>query len=248
MNFKEEAVRRTDGRAADALRPMILERGFTRWAEGSVRVAMGHTIVLCTASVEETVPQFLQHAGSGWVTAEYSMLPRATHTRTSRQRASGSGRSQEISRLVGRSLRAAIDLQALGARTITIDCDVLQADGGTRTAAVNGGLVALADACRWLVARSLLTESPLRDEVAAISVGILGGVPILDLDYEEDSQADVDMNVVMLGRGDLVEVQGTAEHSPFSRDALSRMLDLAASGIAQVREVQRAAMLAEASA
>jgi ribonuclease PH len=215
-----------------------MERGYTRYAEGSVLVSMGETRVLCTASVEEKVPPFLLNTGRGWVTAEYAMLPRATHTRTSRERGSGSGRSQEISRLIGRSLRATIDLEKLGARTITLDCDVLQADGGTRTASINGAMVALTEACERLVKEGRISSSPLIDSVAAVSVGVIGGVPVLDLDYGEDSTAHVDFNVVMLGSGHFVEVQGTAERQAFSRAEMDRMLDLAAAGIGRIRAFQ----------
>jgi len=220
-----------------------MQRGWTRYAEGSVLITMGQTRVLCCASVEEKVPPFLVGTGRGWVTAEYAMLPRSTHTRTSRERGSGSGRSQEISRLIGRSLRATVDLEALGPRTITLDCDVLQADGGTRTAAINGAMVALTDACNGLKAAERLARWPLHDSVAAVSVGMVKGVAVLDLDYEEDSSADVDFNVVMLSGGDFVELQGTAERHPFSRLLMDQMLDLAASGIAQIRSVQQQATM-----
>jgi len=200
--------------------------------------------VLCTASVEEKVPPFLRGKGQGWVTAEYGMLPRSTHTRTDREAARGkqSGRTQEIQRLIGRSLRAVTDLPALGERSIQIDCDVLQADGGTRTAAITGAFVALHDACSWLVARGLLPALPLRDHVAAVSVGVVAGVPVLDLDYAEDSGCDTDMNVVMTGAGGLVEVQGTAEGEPFSRAQLDALVDLAAAGIARLVALQREAL------
>jgi ribonuclease PH len=213
---------------------------------------MGFTRVLCTASVEERVPQFLKGSGRGWVTAEYGMLPRATHTRGAREAAAGkqSGRTQEIQRLIGRSLRAVTNLELLGERQITVDCDVLQADGGTRCASVTGAMVALADALSWASARGLIAASAapppataLRDFVAAVSVGIVNGEPVLDLDYAEDSQCDTDMNVVMTGAGRFVEVQGTAEGEPFTRDQLSRLLDLAARGIAELISLQRSALL-----
>jgi ribonuclease PH len=222
-------------------------RRFTRHAEGSVLVEFGDTQVLCTASVEETVPPFLRGKSQGWVTAEYGMLPRSTHTRTAREAARGkqSGRTQEIQRLVGRSLRAVIDLKALGDRTITIDCDVLQADGGTRTASITGGYVALADACAKLVARKLIPANPLHGQIAAISVGIYGGVPVLDLDYAEDSQAETDMNVVMNNGGGFVEVQGTAEGHAFRRHELDALLNLAATGLGEIFALQTQALNAE---
>jgi ribonuclease PH len=208
-------------------------RRFGKHAEGSVLVEFGDTQVLCTATVEETVPPFLRGKGQGWVTAEYGMLPRATHTRTAREAAKGkqSGRTQEIQRLIGRSLRAVIDLKALGERTITLDCDVLQADGGTRTASITGGYVALADACERLVKRREVPASPLHGQIAAVSVGICGGVPVLDLDYAEDSQAETDMNVVMNNGGAFVEIQGTAEGHAFRRHELDALLNLAATGL-----------------
>jgi ribonuclease PH len=235
---------RSAGRRPDELRLVTLERRFTRHAEGSVLAGFGHTRVLCTASVEEKAPPFLRGKGQGWVTAEYGMLPRSTHTRTDREAARGkqSGRTQEIQRLIGRSLRAVTDLPALGERTIQIDCDVLQADGGTRTAAITGAFVALHDACSWLVARGLLPALPLRDHVAAVSVGVVAGVPVLDLDYAEDSGCDTDMNVVMTGAGGLVEVQGTAEGEPFSRTRLDALVDLAAAGIVRLVALQREAL------
>lgn len=222
---------RDDGRQPHELRPVAIQRGFTRHAEGSVLISMGDTRVICTATVEERVPPFLLGTGRGWVTAEYGMLPRATNTRTGRERQGPGGRSHEIQRLVGRSLRAAVDMQALGPRTITVDCDVIQADAGTRTASITGGMVALEDAVEWLLRKGLLPSSPLVARVAAVSVGMLDGVPLLDLSYSEDSRADVDLNVVMLDHGGLVEVQGTAERRPFSRADLDRMLDLAAAGV-----------------
>ncbi len=237
---------RPSQRQADELRPIRLTRHYTRHAEGSVLVEFGHTRVLCTASVEESVPPFLRGKGQGWVTAEYGMLPRATHTRSAREAAKGkqSGRTQEIQRLIGRSLRAVVDLSALGERQITVDCDVLQADGGTRTAAVTGACVAVHDALGRLLAEGKLTESPLRDFVAAVSVGIYRGTPVLDLDYDEDSDCDTDMNVVMTGAGGFVEVQGTAEGTPFSRAELDSLLGLAEQGIARLIEIQKAALAA----
>lgn len=235
---------RPSGRRADELRPVRFERGFTRHAEGSVLVEFGDTRVLCTASIEEGVPGFLRGKGQGWVTAEYGMLPRATHSRSGREAARGkqTGRTQEIQRLIGRSLRAVMDLRALGERTVTIDCDVLQADGGTRTAAITGGYVALQDALTTLVSRGALGKSPLHGQIAAVSVGICAGCPVLDLDYAEDSEAETDMNVVMRDGGTFVEVQGTAEGHAFRRDELDRLLDLAASGIAELHRLQSAAL------
>ncbi len=231
---------RPSGRAPDELRELSFVRGFTEHAEGSVLVGFGGTKVLCTASVEESVPSFLRGKGQGWVTAEYGMLPRATHTRSPREAARGkqSGRTQEIQRLIGRALRAVVDLKALGERTVTIDCDVLQADGGTRTAAITGGFVALADAVDALMKRRLLGASPLHGQVAAVSVGIYRGAAVLDLDYAEDSNAETDMNVVMNSGGAFVEVQGTAEGHAFRRDELDRLLDLAASGIGRLHAAQ----------
>ncbi len=238
------ATARPSGRSADALRPVRLQRGFTRHAEGSVLVSFGDTQVLCTASVLAKVPPFLKGRGQGWVTAEYGMLPRATHTRGDREAARGkqSGRTQEIQRLIGRSLRAVVDLDLLGERTLHLDCDVIQADGGTRTAAITGAYVATADAVRWLLERGEIAVSPLRDHVAAISVGLVNGEAVLDLDYAEDSNCDTDMNVVMTGEGGIVEVQGTAEGAAFSRDQLNALLDLAQSGIAQLVRLQREAL------
>ncbi|MBP6999132.1 MAG: ribonuclease PH [Tepidiphilus sp.] len=232
---------RHDGRRADELRPVRIERGFTEYAEGSVLVSFGRTRVLCTASVEESVPPFLKGTGQGWVTAEYGMLPRATHTRTPREAAKGKqgGRTLEIQRLIGRSLRAVVDLAALGERQVVLDCDVLQADGGTRTAAITGAWVALADACEALVARGVLSASPVRDQVAAVSVGLVGGEALLDLDYAEDSTCDTDMNVVMTGAGGFVELQGTAEHGAFDRKALEALLALAEKGIGELLAAQR---------
>jgi ribonuclease PH len=235
---------RPSGRAADTLRPVTFARAFTRHAEGSVLVSFGDTRVLCTASIEDGVPGFLRGRGQGWVTAEYGMLPRATHTRSPREAAKGkqTGRTQEIQRLIGRSLRAVMDMSALGERTVTLDCDVLQADGGTRTAAITGAYVALVDACAALVARGALAASPLHGQVAAVSVGICGGVPLLDLDYAEDSQAETDMNVVMKDGGAFVEVQGTAEGHAFRRDELDALLTLASEGIAHLHAAQAEAL------
>jgi ribonuclease PH len=234
-------VKRTD-RPADAMRPVTIEPGVARFADGSALISFGETRVWCTTTIEERVPPWLVGRGSGWVTAEYAMLPRAGTQRSTRDRATNSGRSQEISRLIGRSLRAAIDLKRLGERSLTIDCDVLQADGGTRTAAITGGYVALALACQRLVATKVLKSSPLVVPVAAVSAGIVGGEPRLDLDYREDSAAAVDCNIVMTGRGDLIEVQSTAEGLVFSRAQLDAMLDLAAKGIGELLELQRAAL------
>ncbi len=221
---------RPNGREPDELRPIRITRGFTRHAEGSVLVEFGETRVLVTASVEDGVPSFLRGKGGGWVTAEYGMLPRATHTRSAREAARGkqSGRTLEIQRLIGRSLRAVVDLRALGERTVTLDCDVLQADGGTRTAAITGAYVALADAMDALARRRAIAASPLHGQVAAVSVGIVGGIPVVDLDYAEDSTAETDMNVVMNNGGGFVEVQGTAEGHAFRRHELDELLDLAA--------------------
>ncbi len=232
---------RGDARQTDQLRPITFQRQFTRYAEGSVLVCCGETKVLCNASVEERVPPFMRGQGRGWVTAEYSMLPRATHTRSMREAAKGkiSGRTQEIQRLIGRSLRAVTDLDALGEITVQIDCDVLQADGGTRTASITGAYVALYDALRGLVEQGKLKHMPLKDSVAAISVGIVGGVPLLDLNYAEDSTADVDMNFVITGSGKFVEVQGTAEEEPFSLEELDALRDLALDGCAQLKDLQQ---------
>jgi ribonuclease PH len=237
---------RNDGRQFQQLRPITLTRHFTRYAEGSVLVEFGETKVLCNATIEETVPPFLRGKGQGWVTAEYSMLPRATHTRSPREATKGKvgGRTHEIQRLIGRSLRAVIDLAALGERSIQIDCDVLQADGGTRTAAITGAWVALADALNGLVAQGKLPTSPLRDTIAAVSVGIVGGVPMLDLCYEEDARADVDMNVVVTGDGRFVEVQGTAEAEPFTSAELDLLRDLALRGCAELALLQQKSLAA----
>ena len=226
------------------LREVRITRQFTCHAEGSVLIEMGSTKVLCTASVEESVPSFLRGQGRGWVTAEYGMLPRSTHTRTAREAAKGkqSGRTQEIQRLIGRSLRAVTDLAALGERQITLDCDVLQADGGTRCASITGAWLALHDACAGLVAQGKLSASPIRDHVAAVSVGIFDGREVLDLDYAEDSACDTDMNVVMTGSGGIVEIQGTAEGEPFTRAQMDRLVDLAEAGIRQLVAFQKAAL------
>jgi len=237
-------VTRPSLRQPDELRNIRITRGFTKHAEGSVLVEFGDTKVLCTASVEEKVPGFLRGQGRGWLTAEYGMLPRATNTRTDREAARGkqSGRTQEIQRLIGRSLRAIADLSLLGERTIQIDCDVLQADGGTRTASITGAYVAVRDAVALLLQRGLISTSPLHDFVAAVSVGMYQGAPVLDLDYAEDSACDTDMNVVMTGSGGFVEVQGTAEGAPFSREQMDALLLLAQSGIAQLVAKQRQAL------
>ena len=235
---------RPSQRKPDELRPIAIERGYTRHAEGSVLIAFGDTRVICTASVEEGVPGFLKGRGQGWVTAEYGMLPRSTHTRTDREAARGkqSGRTQEIQRLIGRSLRAVIDLQALGERTVKLDCDVIQADGGTRTASVTGAFVALYDAVAKLEERDALPASPIRDFVAAVSVGLYEGVPVIDLDYAEDSRCDTDMNVVMTGSGGFVEIQGTAEGDPFSAAQMQALITLAQRGIAELVAKQKEAL------
>ena len=237
------ALARSFGRAADQLRPVRITRGFTKHAEGSVLIEFGDTRVLCTASVEEKVPPHKRGSGEGWVTAEYGMLPRATHTRSDREAAKGkqSGRTQEIQRLIGRSLRAVFDLKKLGERTIALDCDVLQADGGTRTASITGAFVAAQDAVNTLLAAGKILETPIINHVAAVSVGIVQGVPVLDLDYPEDSACDTDMNVVMTGVGHYVEVQGTAEGVAFSRDEMNQLLALAEKGIGELVELQTAA-------
>ena len=237
---------RPSQRLPEQLREIRITRNFTRHAEGSILIEMGDTRVLCTASVEETVPSFLRGKGQGWVTAEYGMLPRTTHTRSAREAAKGkqSGRTQEIQRLIGRSLRAVTDLTALGERQITLDCDVLQADGGTRCASITGAWLALHDACAKLVADGKLPASPLRDHVAAISVGIYKGMPVLDLDYPEDSDCDTDMNVVMTGSGGIVEIQGTAEGEPFSRTQMGLLVDLAEAGIDELIARQKATVAA----
>lgn len=235
---------RSTNRSPETLRPLKFTRGFAHHAEGSVLIECGQTRVLCAATVEDTLPPFLRGKGQGWVTAEYGMLPRATNTRTAREAAKGrqSGRTQEIQRLIGRSLRAVTDLKALGERQITLDCDVLQADGGTRCAAITGAWLALADACALLVGSGKLKASPLVDQVAAVSVGLKDGVALLDLDYAEDSTCDTDMNLVMTGCGGIVEIQGTAEGAPFSRAQLERLLELGATGAAQIIAAQREAL------
>lgn len=230
------------GRESTELRPVAIETGVAPYAEGSALIATGNTRVWCTASVEDRVPPWLERSGQGWVTAEYSMLPRATHTRVNRERASNSGRSKEISRLIGRSLRAGIDLKRLGARTITVDCDVVQADGGTRTAAITGGFVALNLACEMLARTGAIARSPITSKVAAISVGVVTGEVRLDLDYSEDSAADVDFNVVMDSRGNFIEVQGSAEGQTFSREQLDSMVDVAAKGIEDLLGFQETAL------
>ena len=235
---------RNGARAVNQLRPVRITRGYTIHAEGSVLIEFGATKVLCTASVEEKVPPHKRGSGEGWVTAEYGMLPRATHTRSDREAARGkqSGRTQEIQRLIGRSLRAVFDLKALGERTIALDCDVLQADGGTRTAAITGAFVAAQDAVNQLLAQGKLQVSPIRDHVAAISVGIVRGTPLLDLEYSEDSACDTDMNVVMTGAGNFVEVQGTAEGAAFSRQEMNALLALAEKGISDLVLLQKQAL------
>ena len=235
---------RSGGRKAQELRPVRLTRGYTRHAEGSVLVEFGDTKVLCTASVLGQVPGFMRGQGRGWVTAEYGMLPRATHTRGEREAARGkqSGRTQEIQRLIGRALRAVIDLKALGENTIHIDCDVLQADGGTRTASITGAFVSVHDALTWMRGKGMIATLPVKDFVAAVSVGLVGGAPLLDLDYAEDSSCQTDMNVVMTGAGRFVEVQGTAEGEPFARAELDSLLEIAARGIAELVAHQRRAL------
>lgn len=235
---------RPSQREPNALRNIEIIRHYTKHAEGAVLIKFGDTHVICTASVEEKVPSFLKGKNQGWVTAEYGMLPRSTGSRMDREAARGkqTGRTQEIQRLIGRSLRAVIDLQKLGERTIHFDCDVIQADGGTRTASITGAYVALQDAITHLLNKGLITESPLTDSVAAISVGVYKGTPVLDLDYIEDSDCDTDMNVVMTGSGGFVEIQGTAEGEPFSRDTMNAMLDLAAHGIQQLCALQQQAL------
>ncbi|MBP8194741.1 MAG: ribonuclease PH [Azonexus sp.] len=235
---------RPSQRQPDQLRTVKITRNFTRHAEGSVLIEMGDTRVLCTASVEESLPPFLRGKGQGWVTAEYGMLPRSTHTRSAREAAKGkqTGRTQEIQRLIGRSLRAVTDLKALGERQITLDCDVLQADGGTRCASITGAWIALYEACDKLVQAGKLPANPVKDHVAAISVGIFEGSPVLDLDYPEDSNCDTDMNVIMTGQGGIVEVQGTAEGEPFTREQMNVLMDLATLGIRQLVAAQESAL------
>lgn len=235
---------RHDGRAPDQLRPIRITRHFTKHAEGSVLIEFGSTKVLCTASVEERVPPHKKNSGEGWVTAEYGMLPRSTHTRTDREAARGkqTGRTQEIQRLIGRSMRAVVDLKKLGERQIVLDCDVIQADGGTRTASITGAFVALQDAVAVLLKRKLIKETPIREAVAAISVGVHDGVALLDLDYVEDSACETDMNIVMTAGGAFVEVQGTAEGVPFTREQMTALLDLAGKGIADLISAQAQAL------
>lgn len=235
---------RLDGRSPDQLRPLSIQRGFTKHAEGSVLICFGETKVLCNASVENKVPSFMKGSGRGWVTAEYSMLPRATHTRSQREASAGKvgGRTHEIQRLIGRSLRGCVDLNGFGERQITLDCDVLQADGGTRTAAITGAWIALHDALAHLVSEGLLPQMPAMTPLAAISVGIVDGEPLLDLAYEEDSRADTDMNVVATGLGQYVEIQGTAEREPFDRAMVNSLLDLADQGIAELVRAQEHAV------
>jgi ribonuclease PH len=235
---------RSDGRAADQLRPVRIEPGYLLTAEGSALIEVGHTRVLCAASVEQTVPQFLRGSGKGWITAEYSMLPRATMNRTPREITRGhpSGRTQEIQRLIGRSLRSVVDLAGLGERSIILDCDVLQADGGTRTASITGAFVAMSLAIRQLVEFGAIPSNPVRDSVAAVSVGLLGGQPLLDLAYEEDSRAEVDMNVVMTGQGKFVEVQATAEQTPYDDAQMAGLLDLARKGVGELIAAQRSVL------
>ncbi|WP_087686998.1 MULTISPECIES: ribonuclease PH [unclassified Pandoraea] len=237
-------ITRPDGRAQNALRPVRITRQYTRYAEGSVLIECGETKVICTASVEEKVPGFLRDSGQGWLTAEYGMLPRATHTRSDREAARGkqSGRTQEIQRLIGRSLRAVFDLEKFGPRTIQIDCDVLQADGGTRCASITGAFVAAHDAVSKLIAAGKLEASPIRAHVAAVSVGMYQGQPVLDLNYAEDSACDTDMNVIMTSEGGFVEIQGTAEGTPFTREQSNVLLDLADAGIRQLIDAQKRAL------
>ncbi|MEF3064443.1 ribonuclease PH [Pandoraea apista] len=237
-------ITRPDGRAQDALRPVRITRQYTRYAEGSVLIECGETKVICTASVEEKVPGFLRDSGQGWLTAEYGMLPRATHTRSDREAARGkqSGRTQEIQRLIGRSLRAVFDLEKFGPRTIQIDCDVIQADGGTRCASITGAFVAAHDAVSKLIADGKLDASPIRAHVAAVSVGLYQGHPVLDLNYAEDSACDTDMNVIMTSEGGFVEIQGTAEGAPFMRAQSNVLLDLADTGIRQLIDAQKRAL------
>ena len=231
---------RPSKRSPDQMRTVSLERGFAKHAEGSCLIKFGETHVLCTASLEERVPPWLRGGGKGWVTAEYGMLPRSTHDRMRREATAGkqSGRTSEIQRLIGRSLRAIVDLEALGERQITVDCDVLQADGGTRTASITGGFIALRDCVKWMQERSMVGDNVLKDNVAAISCGIYKGTPVLDLDYDEDSSAETDANFVMTGEGGMVEIQGTAEGAPFSRDEFEALLDLAQSGISDLVKLQ----------
>jgi ribonuclease PH len=232
-------VRRSDGRGAKALRPVRITRNYLKHAEGSVLIQIGDTKVICSASVEERVPPFLRNTGKGWVTAEYAMLPRSTHTRTPRERGGGNGRAFEIQRLIGRSLRSVTDLNAFGERTIWIDCDVIQADGGTRTASITGAYVALVDAFRKMVKNGMIENIPVQDSVAAISVGKVDGEVLLDLDYEEDSKAEVDMNIVMTGEGKFVEIQGTAEGGVFTKKEMDGLVKIAQSGIRILTRIQK---------
>ncbi len=240
-------ISRPDGRCANELRPIAIYRRYTKYAEGSVLFCEGDTKVLCTASVEEGVPPWLRGRGEGWVTAEYGLLPRSTGIRTDREAAKGkqSGRTQEIQRLIGRSLRAAVDRSKLGEHTIHIDCDVLQADGGTRCASITGAWIALRDAVNWMLSRGMIGEDPVRTQVCAVSVGVSNGTPVLDFNYEEDSTSDTDMNVVMTGDGRFVEIQGTAEGEPFSDEALAALLALAKKGCGELLEKQAASLAAE---
>lgn len=232
---------RPDGRNADELRSIQIQRNFIENAEGSVLISVGNTRVICTASIEEKVPPFLKDQKRGWITAEYAMLPRATQTRTLRESTVGriSGRTHEIQRLIGRALRSVVDLSAIGERTIWIDCDVLQADGGTRTASITGAFICLADALKYAITNGLMSKTPLKDYLAAVSVGIVHGIPMVDLCYAEDSIAEVDMNVVMTGKGQFVEIQGTAEGAPFPRETLNRLIDLACEAIARLIGIQK---------
>ena len=230
---------RMDGRRPDQLRPVSIERGFMKHAEGSALIKMGDTHVICTASVENRVPHFLVGKNTGWITSEYAMLPRSTHTRSERETRGTKGRTQEIQRLIGRALRAVIDLKKLGARTLWIDCDVLQADGGTRTASISGAYVAVVDAINKLKNKGSITENPLGDSVGAVSVGIIGNTPMLDLCYAEDATAEVDMNIVMTGQGNFVEVQGTAEGNPFTFDQMQHLITLAQKGISEIAQLQQ---------
>lgn len=233
---------RTDGRQPDQLRPISIERGYMKHAEGSALIKMGDTHVICTASIEERVPPFLFNKKSGWITSEYAMLPRSTHSRSQRETRGNKGRTMEIQRLIGRALRAVVDLSKLGERTLWIDCDVIQADGGTRTASISGAYVAVMDAVAFLKDKGKITENPIKDSIAAISVGIINGTPMLDLCYTEDSTAEVDMNIVMTGAGNFVEVQGTAEGDPFNFDQMQQMIELAKHGIGQITQIQQSTL------
>jgi len=241
QNEREENIMRPDGRRVDELRKITISRNFLKTAEGSVLIEMGETKVICTASIEEKVPMFLRDKKKGWITAEYSMLPRATSVRTARESAKGrvGGRTHEIQRLIGRTMRSVVDLQALGERTVWLDCDVIQADGGTRTASITGAFVALKSAIGYALENEIIETDPIFDYVTAVSVGIVDGEPRLDLSYLEDSKAEVDMNIVMTGSGKFIEIQGTAETNPFDRDQLQRLLDLAGSGIKEIISLQK---------